>query len=201
MSDVMRTPALASGSIGVRASGWWGAIFFVMSEASIFAYLFFAYFYYAVHNEYRPWPPYGPPSLTFPIPETVLIFVAAAAMLFADRRASIAVALPSVLAQLVAVLCGAGFIVLGLVDWADKPFTLSSTAYASIYYVITGIHLTHVVVGVLMGAAVTVWSALGYFGPVRHVHVTITAIYWYFLAASWAALFFALYVTPYLGNG
>jgi cytochrome c oxidase subunit III len=201
MSDVIRTPALPSGSIGVRASGWWGVIFYVMSEASIFAYLFFAYFYYAVHSDYRPWPPYGPPSLKFPILETVLICIGAAAFWFADRRASVAIALPSLAGELVAVLCGIGFILLGLADWADKPFTLSSTAYSSIYYVITGTHLTHVVLGVLMAAAVTAWSALGYFGPIRHVHITIVAIYWYFLAASWAALFFVLYITPYLGNG
>jgi heme/copper-type cytochrome/quinol oxidase subunit 3 len=76
MSEAISTPALPSGSIGVRASGWWGIIFLIMSEASIFAYLFFAYFYYAVHFDYRPWPPYGAPSLTLAIPETVLIFLA-----------------------------------------------------------------------------------------------------------------------------
>jgi cytochrome c oxidase subunit 3 len=50
-----------------------------------------------------------------------------------------------------------------------------------------------------MAAAVLTWSAAGYLGPVRHVPVTVTAIYWYFLAATWAALFFTLYITPYLG--
>jgi hypothetical protein len=44
MSDLvhtpMRMPPLPSGSIGARASGWWGVIFVAMSEASVFAYLF-----------------------------------------------------------------------------------------------------------------------------------------------------------------
>lgn len=199
MSESISTPPLLSGSIGVRASGWWGMIFLVMSEASIFAYLFFAYFYYAVHFEYRPWPPYGAPSLLLPIPETVLIFVGAAAMWWADRRAALAEKVASLLGMAIAVVLGIAFVLLGLLDWHNKPFTLSSNAYSSIYFTLTGVHLAHTVVGVLMSAAVLTWSAAGYLGPVRHVHITATAIYWYFLAVTWAALFFALYITPYLG--
>lgn len=199
MSEAIPTPALPTGSIGARASGLWGIFFLILSEASIFAYLFFAYFYYAVHSEYRPWPPYGAPSLAFPIPETVLIVLGAASMWWADRRAAIAVDLASILALVLTVLFGAGFIVLGIVDWGTKPFSLSSSAYSSIYYVLTGVHLLHTLVGVLMSVAVLAWSAIGYFGPVRHVPVTVAAFYWYFLALSWAALFFALYITPYLG--
>jgi len=199
MSEAIPTPALPSGSIGVRASGWWGMIFLIMSEASIFAYLFFAYFYYAVHFDYRPWPPYGPPSLVFPIPETVLIFCGAAAMWWVNRRAALDQHLPALLGLAITLTVGILFVLLGLWDWQDKPFTLSSDAYSSIYFILTGVHLTHAVIGVLMAAAVLTWSAAGYLGPVRHVLVTVTAIYWYFLAATWAALFFTLYITPYLG--
>ena len=36
-------PPLAIGSVGRRASGYWAIVFLVLSEASIFAYLFFGY--------------------------------------------------------------------------------------------------------------------------------------------------------------
>lgn len=199
MSDVVPTPPLLSGSVGVRASGWWGVVFLVLSEASIFAYLFFAYFYYAVHFDYRPWPPYGAPSLRLPIAETVLIFFGAAGMWWADRRAALAVKLPALVGMAITIVLGIMFVLLGLLDWRDKPFALSSDAYSSIYFIMTGVHLAHAVVGVLMATAVLAWAGGGYFGPVRHVPVTVTAIYWYFLAATWAALFFTLYITPYLG--
>ena len=173
MSDLarmpMRTPPLPSGSVGVRASGWWGIIFVAMSEASVFDYRFLAYFYYAAHVAYRPWPPYGAPSLTFPIPQTALIFTAAAVMWWSNRRAAISVRWLPVLGLLLTLLCGIGFILLGLKDWSSKPFALSSTAYSSLYFVLTGVHLIHTAIGVLMSAAVMVWSAMGYLGPVRHV--------------------------------
>jgi heme/copper-type cytochrome/quinol oxidase subunit 3 len=199
MSEAIRTPPLLSGSIGSRASGWWGMIFLTMSEASIFAYLFFAYFYYAVHFNYRPWPPYGAPSLVFPIPQTVLIILGALSMWWADAHAALAQRLPSIVGIAISLAFGIVFILLGLADWQDKPFALSSSSYASIYFVLTGVHLAHTVVGVLMSAAVLGWSASGYLGPVRHVPVSVAAFYWYFLAATWVALFFVLYITPYLG--
>jgi heme/copper-type cytochrome/quinol oxidase subunit 3 len=201
MSEVIRKPPLLSGSIGLRASGWWGMVFLVMSEASVFSYLFFAYFYFAVNVEYRPWPPYGAPSLRFALPETLVVLLAAAAMWFADHRAAIGLRVPSLIGLLIAALFGIGFIALGLADWKSKPFSLSSSVYSSIYFVLTGAHLVHVVVGVVMSAAVLVWSAIGYLGPVRHVPVTVAALYWYFVAASWLAVFFVLYITPYLGGG
>ncbi len=37
--------ALPMGAIGASASGWWGACFLMISEAFLFAYLFFSYFY------------------------------------------------------------------------------------------------------------------------------------------------------------
>lgn len=199
-TEVISRPPLLVGSIGAHASGWWGMVFLLLSEASIFAYLFFAYFYFAVHPDYSPWPPNGPPSLIYPIPETVLLFAACAAMWWADRRAMNAVNPQVSLAFLAALVLGTGFVVLGLLDWSSKPFTPASSAYASIYFATTGVHLAHVVVGLLIAAAVLVWSLLGYLGPVRHAPVSIAALYWYFLAGTWVALFFGLYITPYLGR-
>jgi cytochrome c oxidase subunit III len=120
-------------------------------------------------------------------------------MWWVNRRAALDLHLPALLGLAITLTVGILFVLLGLWDWQDKPFTLSSDAYSSIYFILTGVHLTHAVIGVLMAAAVLTWSAAGYLGPVRHVPVTVTAIYWYFLAATWAALFFTLYITPYLG--
>jgi cytochrome c oxidase subunit 3 len=200
MSEAIAKPPLLVGSVGLRSSGWWGMAFLVMSEASVFAYLFFAYFYYAVHFDYRPWPPYGPPTLTYSIPETVLLFLATAAMWWSDRRARVAVDVLAIIGPAIATLFGLGYIALGLLDWSGKPFTLSSSAYSSIYFAATGVHIAHVVVGVLIAAAVLAWSLIGYFNPVRHAPLSIAALYWYFLSATWAALFFVLYITPYLGR-
>ncbi|MBV9757266.1 MAG: heme-copper oxidase subunit III [Alphaproteobacteria bacterium] len=200
MSDaVVPDGPLPVGSIGARASGWWGMLFFALSEASIFAYLCFAYFYFNVQPQYTPWPPYGAPSFLYAIPQTVLVLAGAAAMWWSGRTAATARSLPALGAIAAAVVCGLAFIGLGLADWASKPFTLASSPYASLYLVTTGIHLAHVLVGVVIAVAVLVWTALGYFRPVRHAPVNVAALYWGFLAGTWIAVFFTLYITPHLG--
>ena len=191
-------PALPIGSIGRRSSGYWGAVFLVLSEASLFAYLLFAYYYFSVHPHSGPWPPSGPPSFTYTAPQTAVIIAACATVWWADRAALRASRLGLLLGLALTFLLGAGFVALQFLDWYDKPFSLATDAYSSLYYVLTGVHLAHVVAGLIMAAAALAWSGLGYFGPVRHAPVTITALYWYFLAIVWLALFFTLNLTPYL---
>jgi heme/copper-type cytochrome/quinol oxidase subunit 3 len=91
------------------------------------------------------------------------------------------------------------FVVLQCLDWAEKPFSLATDSYSSLYFTITGVHLVHLVAGLIMLAAVLLWSFLGYFGPFRNTPVPTTALYWYFVTVIWLALFFTIYITPYLG--
>jgi cytochrome c oxidase subunit III len=191
-------PPLPMGSIGRRSSGYWGAVFLVLSEASIFAYLFFAYFYFAVQPHPGPWPPSGPPSFTYSAPQCGVILAACVAVWWANRSAAAGSRLGLLAGLFLTLVLGAGFVALQFIDWYDKPFALATDPYSSFYYVISGVHLAHVVVGIIMAAIALVWSMLGYFGPVRHAPVTVTAFYWYFLAITWLGVFFTLNCTPYL---
>ncbi len=188
---------LPVGSIGTRASGWWGAWFFLISESSLFAYLFFAYFYFSVQPS-AGWPPHGPPDLIYPIPQVVVVLLGCVSATFADRaigrRDGGAAAL---LGLGLTALLGAGFIALQFLDWFSKPFGFAASTYASMYYVISGTHLAHVVAGEIMFIVLFVWALLGYFGPVRHLPITVGMLYWYFVAALWIAVFFVLNITPY----
>ncbi len=86
-----------------------------------------------------------------------------------------------------------------MMEWAGQPFGLSSTTYSSLYYVITGFHMAHVVVGVVMLLALTLWSGRGYFNSRRFAHIHIGALYWHFVDAVWIAVYFTFYITPLLG--
>jgi heme/copper-type cytochrome/quinol oxidase subunit 3 len=192
-------PTLPMGSIGVRSSGFWGMTFLVLSEASLFAYLFFAYYYFAIQPHSGPWPPSGPPEFTYSAPQTIVVLAGCVTAWWADRSAARATLGGLLLALSATLVLALAFVALQVADWHSKPFALATDPYSSLYFVIGGVHLAHVCVGVVMIAAVLLWSALGYFGPVRHVPVTVTAFYWYFVAVLWLGVFFTLYVSPYLG--
>ena len=78
---------LPVGSIGYMSAGWAAALFLLISEASIFAYLFFAYFYFSVQPDYQ-WPPGSPPSFAFSAPQTAIVMIGAATSWWAARLAN-----------------------------------------------------------------------------------------------------------------
>lgn len=200
MSEVFPyRPPLAIGSVGLRSSGFWGLVFLIISEASIFAYLFFSYYYFAIQPHSGPWPPSGPPDFTYSAPQTALVLIGSATLWWADRAAAQAARGTLLIGLAVGLVVSLAFVALQFLDWYSKPFSLATGPYASLYFTIGGVHLAHLVAGVVMMAAVLGWSALGYFGPVRHVPVTITAFYWYFVTVIWLAVLFTLYISPYLG--
>jgi cytochrome c oxidase subunit 3 len=199
MTDIFpNRPPLAVGSIGLRSSGFAGMALLIVSEAGVFAYLFFAYYYFSVQPQYGPWPPSGPPSFEYSAPQSAVMLVGSLSMWWANRSAARGDRLMVLLGLLATFILALGFIALQFLDWYAKPYSLATDAYSSFYFIITGVHLTHVVGGALMIAAVFVWSLFGYFGPVRHAPITITALYWYFLTVAWLWLFFTLYGTPRL---
>lgn len=198
MTDTLaaRSHPLPMGSIGTSASGWWGAWFLIISEGTIFAYLFFSYFYFSVQPPAN-WVPGGPPSFTYSAPQSALILLGCGTAWFAHRSIALDRVLLALLGIGLTLLLGGGFIALQFLDWFSKPFTLSTGTYGGEYFLITGAHLAHVVVGWLMFLALFIWTALGYFDGVRHVPIAIGALYWYFLAVIWLAVFFVLNGTPY----
>jgi cytochrome c oxidase subunit 3 len=193
---------LPVGALNTRASGWWAMIFTVFTEASLFAYLLFSYYYLAVQPHLPgTFPQNGPPELRLALPNTIVLLVSSAAVAWAQlgiehgskERLTWGLGTGAVL--------GFVFLVVQYFEWAEKPFTLSSTPYSSLYFVITGFHMAHVVVGVAMLAALTWWSSQGYFNRVRYAHIHIGALYWHFVDAVWLAVFFTFYLTPLLGLG
>jgi heme/copper-type cytochrome/quinol oxidase subunit 3 len=191
---------LPVGAIDTRASGWWAMIFVVFTEASLFAYLLFSYYYLAVQPHLPgTFPEGGTPDLTLALPNTAILLLSSVAVGWAQFSIEHSQKWRLVLGLGVAAILGIVFLIVQYFEWAQKSFTLASTSYSSLYFVITGFHMAHVVVGVIMLIALTVWSAMGYFNRFRYAHIHIGALYWHFVDAVWLAVFFTFYITPLLG--
>jgi cytochrome c oxidase subunit 3 len=193
---------LPVGAIDTRASGWWAMIFVVFTEASLFAYLLFSYFYLAVQPHLPgTFPQGGTPSLALALPNTAILLLSSVAVGWAqfnierddNRRLVWGLGIGAVLGMI--------FLVIQYFEWAEKPFALASSSYSSLYFTVTGFHMAHVVVGVIMLWMLFAWSAMGYFNRVRYAHIHIGALYWHFVDAVWLAVFFTFYITPLLGMG
>jgi cytochrome c oxidase subunit 3 len=192
--------SLPVGAMDTRASGWWAMIFTVFTEASLFAYLLFSYYYLAVQPHLPgTFPEGGQPDLTLALPNTIILLLSSVAVGWAQLGIEHGNKWRLTLGLGIGALMGLVFLVIQYFEWAAKPFGLSSTPYSSLYFVVTGFHMAHVVLGVMMLLALTWWSSRGFFNSRRFAHIHIGALYWHFVDVVWLAVFFTFYLTPLLG--
>ena len=189
---------LPVGSKGHHASGWWGMLSVIATEGTLFAYLLFSYFYIASHA-LGAWPPHGIPKLTLAIPGTIVLVIGSVTMWWGERGIDRGNSVQLMIGLAISMVLGILFILLEGFEWAGESFHLTSGVYSSLYFTITGFHLAHVVVGLLLLMVLFLWTALGYFDAKRHSAVSIGVLYWHFITIVWLAVFFTFYIAPRLG--
>ena len=195
-SEVLyRGEPLPVGSKGRLSSGWWGMIAIIGTEASLFGYLLFSYFYVGAQTVSQ-WPPKGPPPLKLAIAGSILLILGSVTMWWGEKGVRAGKNGQLLFGLGASILLAVGFVVLEGVEWSRKTFTLTSDAYGSLYFTITGFHLLHVIVGALMLTMLFVWGLLGYFGARRHSTVSIAVLYWHFVTIVWIAVFLTFYIAP-----
>jgi cytochrome c oxidase subunit 3 len=199
MSDAVFDARKLPVGAGRKSFGWWGMMTVIMTEASLFAYLLFSYYYFAA--QYGPdWIP-EPPKFGLSGPNTAILLLSSVFVWWGEQSAKRGAQARLSAGLAMGLVLGILFVAIQIFEWREKPFNLSSTSYGSSFFVTTGFHMAHVVVGNLMLALVLLWSLLGYFDKERHAPVSIAAVYWHFVDLVWLTIFFTFYVTPYLGVG
>lgn len=199
MADTVIAPAadLPIGPMGHRALGWWGMLCVIATEGAVFVYLLFSYAYLAL-QPHAAWLPEGPPSLTLALPNTAVLVASSFVVAWGERRIRAGATRHAWLALLGTIGLGIVFVAVQLVEWHDKTFGIATSSYGSLYFTITGFHMAHVVAGLLMLAALALWTRLGLFDSRRNAPIAIGAIYWHFVDVVWLAVFFTFYLSPRL---
>lgn len=192
-------PHHASGS---RAFGWWGLVWLIATEATLFAMLIASYFYVRFRSG-RVWPPDGidPPDLALPALMTVLLLSSSIPVHLAERAAK------QGNNRVLRLGLGAGFCLAAAflaltwgVEWPETlhEFGPTTNAYGSMFFTITGFHGAHVLVGLAFNLWAQVRARAGAFGPERHLTIQNLALYWHFVDVVWVAVLLTLYVSPHL---
>jgi cytochrome c oxidase subunit III len=77
--------------------------------------------------------------------------------------------------------------------YADLNLKLTSGAYGSTFFMLTGFHGFHVTVGTIMLWAILFRSVAGHFKPEHHFGFEGVAWYWHFVDVVWLLLFILVY--------
>jgi cytochrome c oxidase subunit 3 len=172
---------------------------FIFTEAVLFLMLFFSY-YYLGHDA---------PNWASPPPKLTMAFVMLAILVFSsgvlhwgERRIDEARTRAARAAAAATALLGLLFLSIQAVEYRERLLELrpDTDAYGSMFYLITGVHAAHVVLGILMLAYVLVLPEIGRNGKPPHQPLRTAALYWHFVDLVWVVIVALIYVAPHLAR-
>ncbi|MEM1388064.1 MAG: cytochrome c oxidase subunit 3 [Pseudomonadota bacterium] len=184
--------------IGLR----YGFIMFIMSEVMFFAAWFWSFFKHAMYPmetfSEGQWPP---PSIeTFdpwhlPLINTLILLCSGCAATWAhhalvheNNRKDLVNGL------LLAIGLGGIFTVFQIYEYTHASFGFAGNIYGANFFMATGFHGFHVVVGTVFLGVCLLRALKGHFTQDRHVGFEAAAWYWHFVDVVWLFLFAAIYI-------
>src|SRR5262245_35571371 len=83
-----------------------------------------------------------------------------------------------------------------IVNGVEQTITLplGSEIFFSLYFIMTGIHAAHMVVGIGLMSVITAMAGKGKFSPEYYGPVEVSGLYWHFVDIVWIFLFPLLYL-------
>ena len=79
-------------------------------------------------------------------------------------------------------------------EYSVAPFAFGGNTYSSAFYMATGFHGFHVLIGTIFLAVCLYRAYIGHFTPRQHFGFEAAAWYWHFVDVVWLFLFVAVYV-------
>jgi cytochrome c oxidase subunit 3 len=190
--DVAALPDHAFGHHGLI---WWGTTGFMVIEGAMFVIVLISYFY--LRLRVPQWPPSLPdPSLTPGIIGTIILLASCipnyltkiAAEDYNLRRARAW--------MVVCIVLAVAAIVARAYEFPALNTSWDTNAYASITWVLLGLHTSHLVSDLLDTAVLTTIAFTKEVDGPRFVDISENALYWYFVVGSWIPIYLAIYWAP-----
>jgi cytochrome c oxidase subunit III len=187
--------------IGLR----YGFILFIMSEVMFFLAWFWSFFKHAMYpmTEGSPaidgvWPPVGIETFDpwhLPLINTLILLLSGAAVTWAHHALVHENNRKDLINGLIlAIVLGVLFTFFQAYEYSHAAFGLSGNIYGANFYMATGFHGFHVIIGTLFLFVCLIRAIKGHFTPEHHVGFEAAAWYWHFVDVVWLFLFASIYV-------
>ncbi len=172
-----------------------GLLTFLFSEGMLFVGLFTAYLAFrAIAPE---WPPEGTEKLEILLPgiNTIILVSSSLVIHQADHAIKENKLRAVQLWFLATFIMGAIFIAGQLYEYQHLGFGFTTNIFASTFFVLTGFHGLHVIIGLCLIMAVLLRSLkAGHYTSQKHFGIEAASIYWHFVDIIWIVLFLILYI-------
>ncbi len=203
--DVLReshTPGMHSPV--VRLGLRYGMTLFISSEVMFFVGFFWAFFHYAIYPQHvsgapsPQWPPAGIHTFdAFHIPfvNTMILLLSGCTVTWAHHALLVGKRAELIAGLGITILLGMSFSTLQALEYSEAPFKFAGGGiYPSIFFLATGFHGFHVIVGTCFLIVCWMRARAGGFTPTQHFGFEAAAWYWHFVDVVWLFLFIFIYV-------
>lgn len=198
--DIIReTTFLGFHTLKVSQGLRWGIILFITSEVLFFFAFFWAFF----HRRLAPTPELGstwPPTaisvinpFSIPLLNTAVLLASGVTVTWAHHSIIEKLYLEATQALILTVLLGAYFTFLQAGEYFEAPFSIADSVYGTTFFVATGFHGLHVLIGSSFLLVCLIRLIFNQFSNGHHLGFEAAAWYWHFVDVVWIFLFICIY--------
>ncbi len=203
--------------IGLR----YGMILFIASEVMFFVAWFWSFFEFTIFwparvgdsfdalnplfadslERFRNWPPADVTTFDpfhLPLMNTLVLLLSGTTVTWAHHALQHGDMKGAKLGLSLTIILGIAFTALQVLEYSHAGFTYDGTIYGSAFFMATGFHGAHVVIGTIFLTVCLFRMYAGNLTPKKHLGFEFAAWYWHFVDVVWLFLFAFVYVAPYL---
>jgi cytochrome c oxidase subunit III len=180
----------------------YGMILFIASEVMFFVAWFWAFFSSALYPSHVEavggvWPPTGVEVLdpfVFPLLNTLILLLSGTTVTWAHHALIHGDRQGLKRGLLLTILLGLTFSTVQGFEYYHAEFAFAGNIYGSTFYMATGFHGFHVIIGTIFLTVCLLRVYKGDFTPRQHFGFEAAAWYWHFVDVVWLFLFISIYV-------
>ena len=206
-SDVIREGQAGDHTPVVMMHHRYGMILFIASEVMFFVAWFWAYFdgffNHAVADQVArvavmgTWPPEGVALFDpfhLPLFNTLLLLTSGSAVTWAHHALLHNDKKGVVWGLALTIALGLLFTVVQVIEYASAGFQYSGNLYGATFFMATGFHGFHVIIGTIFLIVCLVRAMRDQFSVKHHLGFEFAAWYWHFVDVVWLFLFVSIYI-------
>nr|ALO76101.1 cytochrome c oxidase subunit 3 [Amphiops globus] len=177
----------------------WGMILFITSEVFFFISFFWGFF----HSSLSPtielgmmWPPKGIQPfnpLQIPLLNTLILLTSGLTVTWAHHSLMENSYKQASQGLLLTVILGIYFTMLQGYEYIEAPFCIADSIYGSCFFMATGFHGLHVIIGTSFLAVCLYRHYKNHFSSIHHFGFEAAAWYWHFVDVVWLFLYITIY--------
>jgi len=199
-SDIIRESTfLGFHALVVRKGLVNGFLLFITSEVMLFFGFFWAFF----HSSLCPstefgliWPPHLLsliPIFDYPLFNTFLLIISGFAVTWLHCGIAMGSMKDSIDGFFLTIILGLFFIILQGMEYYEASFNITDSVYGSVFYMLTGLHGCHVIIGVVFLFVCFLRLLNNHFLRNHYLGLVCAIWYWHFVDGVWILLYLALY--------